>query len=148
MEVYLVSLCSALAKEKEEGKALSPACCSIKNSRARAPSLAEGHFPEPHYCRYVTNDPFWHISDGSEAAKSLEEDRMLVAQLSSRLGMEFIFHPSDISRVPSWMSGRDSPGGISAAGGMKLEHPDSPSPMLAGAQGLAVQWLLISTFNI
>lgn len=148
VEVYLVSLCSALTKEKEEGKALLPACCSVKNSRAGAPSLAESHFPEPHCCKYVTNDPFWHISEGSEAAKSLEEGGMLIAQLSSRLCMEFIFHPSDTSRVLSWVSRCDSPGGISAAGEMKLEHPDSLSPVLAGARGLAPQWLFIFIFNI
>lgn len=41
-------------------------CCSVKNSRAGAPSLAEGHFPEPHCCTLVTNGPFWHIPDGSK----------------------------------------------------------------------------------
>lgn len=60
----------------------------------------------------------------------------------------FIFHPSDTSRVLSWVSGCDSPGGISAAGEMKLEHPDSLSPVLAGAQGLASQWLFVFIFNI
>lgn len=46
------------------------------------------------------------------------------------------------------MSGCDSPGGISAAGEMKLGHPDSLSPMLAGAWNLAPKWLLIFIFNI
>lgn len=73
---------------------------------------------------------------------------MLMAQLGSRLCTEFIFHPSDTSRVPSSLSGCDSPGGTSAAGEVKLGHPDSLSPMLAGAQGPAPQWLLIFIFNM